>query len=436
MQPRTNYLLGVDFGSDSVRCLVVDAADGSELASAVVAYPRWAERLYCDPAHNRYRQHPLDYVESLEASVRQALAACGRDVADAVCGISFDTTASTPALTDAKGTPLALLPEFAEEPDAMFVLWKDHTALAEADEINDLARKWKTDYTRYSGGTYSCEWVWAKMLHCLRRSPGLAGCGLFVGGALRLDQRPAGRRHDPRDHRPQPLRGRTQGDVARLVGRTSRAGVSGGGRSAAGHLPRTSLFRHRHGRCVRRPAVRRVAPRLGLKPASPSEWGPSTAMSGPDGAGIVPGTLVKVMGTSTCDIVVGTYDEVGDRTVRGICGQVDGSVLPGYIGFEAGQASFGDLYAWFRRVMAWPLRQIAGSDPQLEERILGELTAEAERLPLTPDRSRGARLAQRPPDARCRPPGAGCAGRTDPCDIGAGDLQGAGRSDGLRVPGH
>lgn len=124
MQSRTNYLLGVDFGSDSVRCLVVDAADGSELASAVVAYPRWAERLYCDPSHNRYRQHPLDYIESLETSVRKALAACGRDVADAVRGISFDTTASTPALTDAKGTPLALLPEFAEEPDAMFILWR------------------------------------------------------------------------------------------------------------------------------------------------------------------------------------------------------------------------------------------------------------------------------------------------------------------------
>lgn len=156
-----------------MRCLVVDAADGSELASAVVAYPRWAERLYCDPSHNRYRQHPLDYIESLETSVRKALAACGRDVADAVRGISFDTTASTPALTDAKGTPLALLPEFAEEPDAMFILWKDHTALAEADRINDLAKKWEIDYTRYSGGTYSCEWVWAKMLHCLRHSPRL-----------------------------------------------------------------------------------------------------------------------------------------------------------------------------------------------------------------------------------------------------------------------
>ena len=216
MQPRTNYLLGVDFGSDSVRCLVVDAADGSELASAVVAYPRWAERLYCDPAHNRYRQHPLDYVESLEASVRQALAACGRDVADAVCGISFDTTASTPALTDAKGTPLALLPEFAEEPDAMFVLWKDHTALAEADEINDLAKRWEVDYTRYSGGAYSCEWVWAKMLHCLRSDPALRAktcswvehcdwiCALLTG-----DTKPETRANRPTASTPFPMSGTT-----------------------------------------------------------------------------------------------------------------------------------------------------------------------------------------------------------------------------------
>ena len=342
MQPRTNYLLGVDFGSDSVRCLVVDAADGSELASAVVAYPRWAERLYCDPAHNRYRQHPLDYVESLEASVRQALAACGRDVADAVCGISFDTTASTPVLTDAKGTPLALLPEFAEEPDAMFVLWKDHTALAEADEINDLARKWEIDYTRYSGGTYSCEWVWAKMLHCLRRSPGLRAAAYswvehcdWISALLVGDTTPE--------------------TIARsrcVAGHKAMWHASWGGLPAPEFLeavdPLLGIFRgHLYSDTVTGDAcVGRLcgewAARLGLKPG----------------------------------IAVG---------VGGICGQVDGSVLPGYIGFEAGQAAFGDLYAWFRRVMAWPLRQIAGSDPQLEERILGELTAEAERLPLTPD---------------------------------------------------
>ena len=385
MQPRTNYLLGVDFGSDSVRCLVVDAADGSELASAVVAYPRWADRLYCDPAHNRYRQHPLDSVESLEASVRQALAACGRDVADAVCGISFDTTASTPALTDAKGTPLALLPEFAEEPDAMFVLWKDHTALAEADEINDLARKWETDYTRYSGGTYSCEWVWAKMLHCLRRSPGLRAAAYswvehcdWISALLVGDTTPE--------------------TIARsrcVAGHKAMWHASWGGLPAPEFLeavdPLLGIFRgHLYSDTVTGDAcVGRLcgewAARLGLKPGIAVGVGAIDCHVGAVGAGIVPGTLVKVMGTSTCDIVVGTYDEVGDRTVRGICGQVDGSVLPGYIGFEAGQAAFGDLYAWFRRVMAWPLRQIAGSDPQLEERILGELTAEAERLPLTPD---------------------------------------------------
>ena len=173
MQTQTKYVIGVDFGSDSVRCLIVGTADGAEIASAVAAYPRWKERLYCDPSLNRYRQHPLDYIESLEQCVRSALEKCGKEVADNICGISFDTTASTPALTDERGVPLALLPEYAENPDAMFVLWKDHTALAEADEINDLAKRWEVDYTRYSGGAYSCEWVWAKMLHCLRSDPAL-----------------------------------------------------------------------------------------------------------------------------------------------------------------------------------------------------------------------------------------------------------------------
>ncbi len=382
MENRT-YTIGVDFGSDSVRCLVVDTADGREAASAVCAYPRWKAGLYCDPSQNRYRQHPLDYIESLEKCVRDALEQCGPEAAGRVCGISFDTTASTPVLTDAQGTPLALLPQFAENPDAMFILWKDHTALAEADALNDLAKRQETDYTRYSGGTYSCEWVWAKMLHCLRSDPSLQRaayswvehcdwiCALLAGDT-------------------------TPEKIARsrcVAGHKAMWHEAWGGLPPFGFLkavdPLLGIFEgHLYRETVT--ADTRIgglcdewAGRLGLRPGIAIGMGAIDCHVGAVGAGIAPGTLVKVMGTSTCDIGVGTYEEVGDKALRGICGQVDGSVLPGYAGFEAGQAAFGDIYAWYRRLLAWPLQRIAQSDPALEERILAELTAEAEQLPLT-----------------------------------------------------
>lgn len=385
MQTQTDYVIGIDFGSDSVRCLVVDTADGAEIASAVAVYPRWKERLYCDPSRNRYRQHPLDYIESLELCVRKALDKCGKEVADKICGISFDTTASTPALTDEQGVPLALLLEYAENPDAMFVLWKDHTALAEADEINDLAKRWEVDYTRYSGGTYSCEWVWAKMLHCLRRDPALRAkacswvehcdwiCALLTGNT----------------------RPRTIARSRCAAGHKAMWHEAWGGLPSFEFLaavdPLLNVFRDSlytrtltGGECVGG-LCSEWAGRLGLQPGIAVGVGGIDCHVGAVGAGIVPGTLVKVMGTSTCDILVGTYAEVGDKAVRGICGQVDGSVLPGYVGFEAGQAAFGDIYAWFRRIMAWPLNRIAQGDDSFEERILADLTAEAELLPLTPD---------------------------------------------------
>ena len=162
------YVIGLDYGSDSCRAVVVNAATGEEMASAVKYYPRWMEGKYCVPTANQYRQHPLDYIEGLEYTVKTALSKCPEGTAEKVVGIAFDTTGSTPVFTDKNGTPLSLLPEFAENPNAMFVLWKDHTAIKEAQEINDLAAKWDIDYTSYEGGIYSSEWFWAKALHVLR----------------------------------------------------------------------------------------------------------------------------------------------------------------------------------------------------------------------------------------------------------------------------
>ena len=141
------YVIGFDYGTDSCRAVIVDAVNGNEVASSVKYYPRWKEGKYCNPQANKYRQHPLDYIETLEASVKEALSAAPAGTAGNVTGIAFDTTGSTPVLTDAKGTPLSMLPEFAENPNAMFVLWKDHTAVAEAAEVNLLSKSWATDYT-------------------------------------------------------------------------------------------------------------------------------------------------------------------------------------------------------------------------------------------------------------------------------------------------
>src|SRR3954462_1329803 len=174
-------VVGIDFGTDSVRSVVVDASTGSVLGTSVRYYPRWGKGLYCDPVENRFRQHPLDYLESMEASLLEALAEAGPTVPARVRGIAVDTTGSTPVLADRSGRPLALSAGFAENPNAMFVLWKDHTAIAEAERLTELARTWGgVDYTKYVGGIYSSEWFWAKAIHILETDPAVAEAAVTV----------------------------------------------------------------------------------------------------------------------------------------------------------------------------------------------------------------------------------------------------------------
>lgn len=165
------HVIGIDYGTDTVRSVVVDTSNGEIVGSSVFEYPRWKKGLYCDPSLNQFRQHPLDYIEGLEQSVKGALDGLDREVIKNIAGITVDTTGSTPVAVDKAGVPLALKPEFENDPDAMFVLWKDHTAVKEAAEINELVRTWGgIDFTKFEGGIYSSEWFWAKILNILRNS--------------------------------------------------------------------------------------------------------------------------------------------------------------------------------------------------------------------------------------------------------------------------
>ena len=390
-----HYVIGIDYGTDSCRAVIVDTANGNEIASSVKYYPRWKEGKYCNPQANQYRQHPLDYLETLEASVTDALAKSPAGIAESVIGIAFDTTGSTPVMTDAQGTPLSLLPEFAENPNAMFVLWKDHTAIAEADEINLLAKKWETDYTAYEGGIYSSEWAWAKALHVLRKDEAVRKAAyswvehcdwmpaLLTGNVnpetLLRSRCAAGHKamwHEAWNGLPSeafltaldPL---LAGYRARLYGETSPSDT------VVGKL--TSEW----------------AGKLGLTTNVAVAAGAFDCHFGAVGAQIVPGACVRVIGTSTCDIMVAPYDEMGDKLIPGICGQVDGSVVPGMIGLEAGQSAFGDVYAWFKRVVEWPVVNIIAKSSLIDEatktklieetidNIIPALTCEAEKVPVS-----------------------------------------------------
>ncbi|MFA9187769.1 ribulokinase [Flavobacterium sp. FBOR7N2.3] len=390
-----NYVIGLDYGSDSVRAVLIDTENGQELASDVCHYKRWKNKQYCNPSINQFRQHPLDHIEGLESTIKNIVISSKVDPS-LIKSICIDTTGSSPVPVAEDGTPLALTAEFAENPNAMMVLWKDHTAINEANEINELAATWGGEnFTKYEGGIYSSEWFWAKILHIAREDEAvrnaaytwLEHCDLMT--YLLIDNKDlktfkrsrcaAGHKamwhEDWNGLPPEEFLGKLHPYLAQLRGKLYDETYTSD--IVAGTLNQE------------------WATKLGLTTDTIIAVGTFDAHSGAVGAKIDEYALVRVMGTSTCDIIVSAKENVGSKTVKGICGQVDGSVIPGYIGLEAGQSAFGDVLAWFKDTLSWPLdnlvynstilsdEQKAQLKEEVESNFIKTLTEQAEAIPLS-----------------------------------------------------
>jgi L-ribulokinase len=344
------YTIGLDYGTNSVRALVVDVSNGREVGTAVWNYRHGTAGVILSRDAHLARQHPADYVEGAERSIKAALAAARKHVRtfrnDEVVGIGVDTTGSTPLPVDSAGRPLAFQKRFSRNPNAMAWLWKDHTGVAEAEEITALARKMRPQYVAKCGGVYSSEWFYSKILHCLHVDP-------VVFDAAHLWVEIA-------DWIPAMLTGTEAPDRLTIgvcaAGHKAMYNREWGGYPDAEFLatldPKLAELRSR---LVRVPQTvdRSVggltaawARRTGLKAGTPVAVGAFDAHLGAIGAGVTEGTLVKIIGTSTCDIAIASNSRpVAD--IPGLCGIVDGSVVPGFFGLEAGQSAVGDIFNWF-----------------------------------------------------------------------------------------
>ncbi len=345
------YALGLDFGTNSVRALLVDAENGNELATSIFDYEAGQDGIILD-ADNPHlaRQNPQDYLTGLEVSVKKALGEAKKADSDfephQVIGIGIDTTGSTPLPVDREGIPLCFEDDFKNNPNAHAWLWKDHTSTEESAMITELATKEHPEYLAKCGGTYSSEWFFSKIFHCLRCDPNVFAAAYSWVECC--------------DYIPGVITG---------TGRPDRIKRS---RCAAGHK---AMYNEEWGGLPEKEFLSRLNPRLGelrdrlyersftsdqragtltqewaeklgLPPGLPVAVGAFDAHLGAVGSGVAPGKLVKIIGTSTCDVAVWPADEpLAD--IPGVCGIVDGSVLPGYYGIEAGQSAVGDIFNWF-----------------------------------------------------------------------------------------
>ena len=364
--------IGIDFGSDSARAIAVSARNGEVLSESVSSYKQWKLGLFCDADQQRFRHHPKDYLEALEAVLIQVISDLSPQQRSQICAIGVDATGSTVCPVDTNGTALALLDRFSTDPDAMFHLWKDHSATEEAKEINAVFSSYSDcNYLRFQG-TYSAEWFWAKILHTVRTNEGVRhAAATWVELA---------------DWIPSVLAGRTS--PALYYRCACAAGHKALWNSHFGGLPSKECLRQLD------PYLEKVAEsysvpgmatdvvgflcpewqeKLGLNGTIIISGSSLDAHAGGVGAGVRPGTLVKVIGTSTVDMAVVAEETLHGRSLNGVCGAAQNSILPGYIGLEAGQASFGDIFAWFSRLLSWPLMQEALLPPKDNAHIIDKI---------------------------------------------------------------
>ena len=367
------FSIGVDYGTNSVRALVVDVSNGDEIATSVYEYPSGTNGILLDEKDpNLARQNPSDYIEGFFSVMAESLALADKASGFsrvAVVGIGVDTTGSTPIPVDREGMPLTYQPKFKDNLAAYAWLWKDHTSYKEAAEITELAKSTGVPYLAKCGGTYSSEWFWSKVLHCLRTAPEVfeaayswTECADFIPGYITGTLKPeilkrsvcaAGHKamyHAEWGGLPsEEFLGKLSPKLAQLRSRLFDVALPAN--EKAGEL------------------TDEIADRLGLPRKTPVAVGAFDAHMGAVGVGVRPGVLAKIIGTSTCDISVA---ESGVPDIPGLCGIVPGSVIAGYLGLEAGQSAVGDIYNWFVGHLCPP--EYAGANAHVK------LTEEAEKL--------------------------------------------------------
>lgn len=342
------YSIGLDYGTNSCRALVVNLETGAELGSAVFSYPSGEMGILTQPNDpNLARQNPQDYldgcVEIIRGSLKETMKIEPSFSADKVISIGVDTTGSTVIPVNESGTPLALTDEFKDNLNAHVWLWKDHTAYQEAEQITELATRIRPEYLAKCGGTYSSEWWWSKILHLKNIDPTVFdGAFSFVEHCDWLTAELSG------DTNPLTLK-----RSICAAGHKAMFNENWGGLPDKEFLAeldpaladlRDRLYQKAYASDQQAGKLSEAwAEKLGLSAGIAVAVGGFDCHMGAVGAGVKKGTLVKVLGTSTCDITVADQD-LAD--VPGLCGQVDSSVVPGLLGIEAGQSAVGDIFLW------------------------------------------------------------------------------------------